>query len=35
MLTNEHIKQKLVEKFGEQVSNFSEPHGMLTFEAQK
>ena len=34
-LTNERIKQKLVEKFGEQVSAFSEPYGMLTFEAPK
>ena len=34
-LTNEHIKQKLVEKFGDQVSNFTEPYGMLTFEAPK
>jgi NADH-quinone oxidoreductase subunit C len=34
-LTNDHIKQRLVEKFGEQVSNFSEPYGMLTFEAPK
>jgi NADH-quinone oxidoreductase subunit C len=34
-LTNEHIKQRLVEKFGEQVSNFTEPYGMLTFEAPK
>ena len=34
-LTNEHIKQKLLEKFGEQVSNFSEPYSLLTFEASK
>jgi NADH-quinone oxidoreductase subunit C len=34
-LTNEHIQTKLVEKFGEQVSNFAEPYGMLTFEAPK
>jgi NADH-quinone oxidoreductase subunit C len=34
-LTNEHIKQRLIEKFGEQVSGFSEPYGMLTFEAPK
>jgi NADH-quinone oxidoreductase subunit C len=34
-LTNETIKQRLVEKFGEQVSNFEEPYGMLTFEAPK
>jgi len=34
-LTNERITQRLVEKFGEQVSAFSEPYGMLTFEAPK
>ena len=35
MLANETIKQKLIEKFGEQVTNFSEPYGLLTFEAPK
>ena len=35
MLTNERIKQRLVEKFGEQATAFSEPYGMLTFEAPK
>jgi NADH-quinone oxidoreductase subunit C len=34
-LTNEIIKQRLTEKFGDQVSNFEEPYGMLTFEAPK
>jgi len=34
-LTNEHIKQKLVEKFPEQITGFEEPYGMLTFEAPK
>ena len=34
-LSNEIVKQKLVAKFGEQVSNFAEPYGMLTFEAPK
>lgn len=34
-LTNEIVKQKLSEKFGEQVKEFSEPYGMLTFEAPK
>lgn len=34
-LTNEYIKQRLTEKFGEQVSGFEEPYGMLTFEAPK
>jgi len=33
MLTNENIKQRLVGKFGEQVSNFEEPYGLLSFEA--
>lgn len=35
MLTNERIKQRLEEKFGDQVTGFSEPYGMLTFEAPK
>ncbi len=34
-LTNARIKQRLIEKFGEQVSNFEEPYGMLTFEVPK
>lgn len=34
-LTNEHIKNRLVEKFGEQVSGFEEPYGMLQFESPK
>lgn len=34
-LTNERIKERLTEKFGEQVSNFEEPYGMLTFEVPK
>ena len=34
-LTNEHIKGRMVEKFGEQISNFEEPYGMLSFEAPK
>ena len=34
-LTNERVKERLVEKFGEQVTAFSEPYGMLTFEAPK
>jgi NADH-quinone oxidoreductase subunit C len=34
-LTNQYIKQKLAEKFPEQVSGFEEPYGMLTFEAPK
>ena len=34
-LTNEIIKQRLQEKFGDQVYNFEEPYSMLTFEAPK
>lgn len=34
-LTSEHIKQRLSEKFPEQVIGFEEPYGMLTFEAPK
>lgn len=33
MLTNEHIIKRLTEKFGDQISRFEEPYGMLTFEA--
>ena len=35
MLNNETIKQRLVEKFGDQLTNIAEPYGMLTFEAPK
>ena len=34
-LTNEIIRQKLTEKFGNEVSGFEEPYGMLTFETPK
>ncbi len=34
-LTNEILQQRLVEKFGEQLTGFEEPYGMLTFEAPK
>jgi NADH-quinone oxidoreductase subunit C len=34
-LTNEKIRERLIEKFGEQVSNFEEPYGMLSFEVPK
>jgi NADH-quinone oxidoreductase subunit C len=34
-LTNDIIKQRLIEKFGDGVFNFEEPYGMLTFEAAK
>ncbi len=32
-LSNDFIKQRLVDKFGEGVKDFQEPYGMLTFEA--
>ncbi|HEU4606641.1 MAG TPA: NADH-quinone oxidoreductase subunit C [Chitinophagaceae bacterium] len=35
VLSNEHIKLRLTEKFGDAVTNFAEPYGMLTFEAPK
>ncbi|HAO46972.1 MAG TPA: NADH-quinone oxidoreductase subunit C, partial [Chitinophagaceae bacterium] len=34
-MTNETIQQKLTEKFGEQLTNWQEPYGMLTFTAPK
>ena len=34
-LSNDFIKQKLVEKFGDQLVGFEEPYGMLMFEAPK
>ncbi len=34
-LTNESIKQKLTEKFGEVLTDWQEPYGMLTFTAPK
>lgn len=34
-LTNETIKQKLHEKFSDQVTGFEESYGMMTFEADK
>jgi NADH-quinone oxidoreductase subunit C len=34
-LTNEIIQQKLTEKFGDQLSNWEQPYGMLTFVAEK
>lgn len=34
-LSNDLIKQRLIEKFGEQVTNVDEPYGMLTFEVPK
>ena len=34
-LTNETIKERLIASFGEQLTQFEEPYGMLTFEAPK
>jgi NADH-quinone oxidoreductase subunit C len=34
-LTNEIIKQRLTEKFGEEITGWEAPYGMLTFTAPK
>lgn len=34
-LTNEVIKQKLIDKFGESLTEWDEPHNFLTFTAPK
>jgi NADH-quinone oxidoreductase subunit C len=34
-LDNQYLKQRLQEQFGESVSHFEEPYGMLTFESPK
>lgn len=34
-LTNEIIRQKLIEKFGEELSSWEEPYGMLSFTSDK
>ncbi|MRG48068.1 NADH-quinone oxidoreductase subunit C [Chitinophaga sp. SYP-B3965] len=34
-LTNEHIKNRLVEKFGDVMTNFEESFGMMSFHAPK
>jgi len=34
-ITNAYIQEKLVEKFGEQVSRFEETYGMFAFESSK
>lgn len=34
-MTNEIVQQKLTEKFGDQLSDWGEPYGMLTFTAPK
>lgn len=35
MITNETIQQKLTEKFGDQLTDWQQPYGMLTFTAPK
>jgi len=35
MLTNEIIKQKLIEQFGDALTDWQEPYGMLTFTTPK
>ncbi|MDE3124317.1 MAG: NADH-quinone oxidoreductase subunit C, partial [Bacteroidota bacterium] len=34
-LTNAIIQQKLIEKFGDQVSHFETPFGLLSFQSPK
>jgi NADH-quinone oxidoreductase subunit C len=34
-LTNDNIRQQLTEKFGDVLTNWQEPYGMLTFTAPK
>jgi NADH-quinone oxidoreductase subunit C len=34
-MTNETIRQRLAEKFGDQLTNWEEPYGMLTFTSPK
>src|ERR1700733_10843931 len=34
-LSNETIKERLITKFGDQLSHFEEPYGLLTFEAPR
>lgn len=34
-LTNEIIRQRITEKFGDQITEWDEPYGMLTFTAPK
>ncbi|PZP45267.1 MAG: NADH-quinone oxidoreductase subunit C [Pseudopedobacter saltans] len=34
-MDNAFVQNKLEEKFGDQVANFEEPYGMLTFETNK
>jgi NADH-quinone oxidoreductase subunit C len=34
-LTNEKIRKIVIDKFGDQISEWSEPYGMLTFSSEK
>lgn len=34
-LTNDIIRDKLIEKFGDQITGWEEPYGMLTFSSDK
>lgn len=34
-ITNELIRERLIERFGNDITNVSEPYGMLTFEVPK
>ena len=34
-LTNEIIREKLIEKFGEELTSWEEPYGMLSFSSDK
>ena len=34
-ITNEIIRKKLIEKFGEELTGWEEPYGMLTFSSDK
>ena len=34
-MTNEIVKHRLIEKFGEQLTSWEEPYGMLTFSSPK
>ena len=34
-LTNEIIRTKLIEKFGEELTSWEEPYGMLSFTSDK
>src|SRR5215510_15039161 len=35
MLTNDQIRNRLIEKFGDQLTGFEESYGMMSFEAPK